>query len=81
MRRASFIIFAALAVFFILLPGAYGFGAGNIPTYSSQEGVAFRHGDIADALSTLKKAVEGGLLSRRTKFSGLDIKRIYFGNL
>ncbi|CAO1635322.1 unnamed protein product [Parajaminaea phylloscopi] len=81
MTRSYFLVLALAALVLVCLaPGAHAFGAGNIPSFSSQEGVAFRHGDLSDALSSLRKAVGGGLLSRGAKFSGLDIKRIYFGN-
>ncbi|POY71751.1 hypothetical protein BMF94_5112 [Rhodotorula taiwanensis] len=53
--------------------------AGNIPSYAFLEGKAFRHGDIEDALAELIKK-SGGFLGRGTKFGGLDIKRVYFGN-
>ncbi|BGP31871.1 hypothetical protein JCM10296v2_003649 [Rhodotorula toruloides] len=61
------------------LPSAHAFGAGNIPGYSFLEGKAFRHGDIEDALAELIKK-SGGILGRGSKFGGLDIKRVYFGN-
>jgi len=54
------------------------FGAGNIPSYSFLEGKAFRHGDIEDILAELIKK-SGGILGRGSKFGGLDIKRVYFG--
>lgn len=73
-------LLVALFLLAILAPAVHAFGAGNIPSFSSQEGVAFRHGDIADALSLLKKTVGSGLLSRGAKFSNLDVKRVYFGN-
>ncbi|GAA6061244.1 hypothetical protein JCM10212_002703 [Sporobolomyces blumeae] len=60
-------------------PQAYAFGAGNIPAYSFLEGKAFRHGDIEDVLADLIKK-SSGFLGRGSKFSGLDIKRVYFGN-
>ncbi|PWN19006.1 Het-C-domain-containing protein [Microstroma glucosiphilum] len=63
-----------------LLPRAAAFGAGNIPSYSHQEGKAFRHGDLADTLSALLKKSGGGLFSGKSKWGGLDIKRVYFGN-
>ncbi|SDA01330.1 BZ3500_MvSof-1268-A1-R1_Chr10-1g02585 [Microbotryum saponariae] len=37
------------------------------------------HGDIEDILARIVKQ-SGGFLGRGSKFSGLDIKRIYFGN-
>ncbi|KAF8649338.1 hypothetical protein AX16_005873 [Volvariella volvacea WC 439] len=64
--------------------GVFAFGAGNIPSFAYIEGRAFRHGDIEDTLSDLiKKSASGalvGLISKGTKFNGLDIKRVYFGN-
>ncbi|KAH7912171.1 Het-C-domain-containing protein [Hygrophoropsis aurantiaca] len=65
--------------------GVYAFGAGNIPSFAYMEGRAFRHGDIANTLAELLKKGAGGfaltsLLSKGTKFAGLDIKRVYFGN-
>ncbi|KAJ3526948.1 hypothetical protein NM688_g8193 [Phlebia brevispora] len=49
------------------------------------EGRAFRHGDIEDTLAELVKKVAGGfaltsLIGKGSKFGGLDIKRVYFGN-
>ena len=62
--------------------GAWAFGAGNIPSLSTVEGVNFRHGDIEDTLATLVMA-SGSFFSRLTggkKFDGLAIKQVYFGN-
>ncbi|KAK2461278.1 hypothetical protein APHAL10511_006805 [Amanita phalloides] len=61
------------------------FGAGNIPSFAYLEGTAFRHGDIEDALANLIKHSASGfalatLISKGTKFSRLDVKRVYFGN-
>jgi hypothetical protein len=53
---------------------------GNIPSYSYLEDKAFRHGDIEDIIATLFKAAGGGFLSRGSKFTPLDVKRVYFGN-
>ena len=53
---------------------------GNIPAYSYLENKAFRHGDIEDVIVRLLKTAGGGFLSRGTKFSPLDVKRVYFGN-
>ncbi|EST05607.1 Heterokaryon incompatibility Het-C [Kalmanozyma brasiliensis GHG001] len=61
------------------VPGAYAFGAGNIPSFAYMEGKAFRHGDIEDILEDLFKKA-GGSLFGSSKFGGLDIKRTYFGN-
>jgi hypothetical protein len=49
------------------------------------EGRAFRHGDIEDSLSDLAKKAGGFALGALigkggSKFRGLDIKRVYFGN-
>ncbi|EIN08362.1 Het-C-domain-containing protein [Punctularia strigosozonata HHB-11173 SS5] len=66
--------------------GAYAFGAGNIPGFAYMEGRAFRHGDIEDVLADLLKKAGGGfslgaLVGKGgSKFGGLDIKRVYFGN-
>ena len=71
---------------------AVAFGAGNIPDYGFLEGKAYRHGDIEDILAEMmiravsadtsgvfdfvkKVAGMGG-----EKFSGLNVKRTYFGN-
>ncbi|KAI8133330.1 hypothetical protein DS838_002765 [Geotrichum bryndzae] len=62
--------------------GAYGFGAGNIPSLAAVEGVNFRHGDIEDTLATLAMA-SGSFISKLKggkKFNNLAIKRVYFGN-
>ncbi|KJA23049.1 hypothetical protein HYPSUDRAFT_66529 [Hypholoma sublateritium FD-334 SS-4] len=80
-----FVIFA----FCLSQNGVYAFGAGNIPSFAYMEGRAFRHGDIEDILSEMIKkgsAAGGGfalgslLGSKGTKFNGLDVKRVYFGN-
>ncbi|KAG9041226.1 hypothetical protein FS837_012538 [Tulasnella sp. UAMH 9824] len=63
--------------------GALAFGAGNIPGFAYLEGKAFRHGDIEDVLADLlKKSAGSGLLGLGggSKFGGLDVKRVYFGN-
>ncbi|EED83141.1 predicted protein [Postia placenta Mad-698-R] len=74
-----------ILVFCVSGNGAYAFGAGNIPGFAYLEGKAFRHGDIEDALSEVAKRAGGfalGALIGRggSKFGGLDIKRVYFGN-
>ncbi|CAK5262127.1 unnamed protein product [Mycena citricolor] len=77
-----------LVLFFVCLSGSsvYAFGAGNIPSFAYMEGRAFRHGDIEDALAELVKRGSGGgfalanILSKGSKFGGLDVKRVYFGN-
>ncbi|KAK7437930.1 hypothetical protein VKT23_018365 [Stygiomarasmius scandens] len=66
--------------------GVYAFGAGNIPSFAYMEGRAFRHGDIEDVLSELVKKAGGGFALASvigkggSKFGGLDVKRVYFGN-
>ncbi|TFL01655.1 heterokaryon incompatibility protein Het-C-domain-containing protein [Pterulicium gracile] len=66
--------------------GVHAFGAGNIPSFSYLEGKAFRHGDIEDVIAEIAKgaggALGGGLafVGMKSKFGGLDVKRIYFGN-
>ncbi|KAK7041417.1 hypothetical protein VNI00_009283 [Paramarasmius palmivorus] len=65
--------------------GVYAFGAGNIPSFAYMEGRAFRHGDIEDTLAELVKKGSSGfalasVLGKGSKFGGLDIKRVYFGN-
>ncbi|GAA5960765.1 hypothetical protein JCM3765_007326 [Sporobolomyces pararoseus] len=72
------LLFVTVAVF-ACLPSAHAFGAGNVASYSFLEGKAFRHGDIEDIIAELIKK-SGGFLGRGSKFGGLDIKRIYFGN-
>ncbi|KAF8518353.1 Het-C-domain-containing protein [Hysterangium stoloniferum] len=86
----SFLIIFLLL--FVLLafcvPQVAAFGAGNIPSFAYLEGKAFRHGDIEDTLQELIKKSSsagggfaiGALLSKGSKFGGLDIKRVYFGN-
>ncbi|TFK72137.1 Het-C-domain-containing protein [Pluteus cervinus] len=80
-----FVIFA----FCLSNSSVFGFGAGNIPSFAYLEGRAFRHGDIEDTLADLiKKGASAGsgfalaslIGSKGTKFNGLDIKRVYFGN-
>jgi hypothetical protein len=54
------------------------------PSFAYLEGKAFRHGDIEDILEDMAKRAGGGFaignLLGRSKFNGLDIKRVYFGN-
>ncbi|KZT43565.1 Het-C-domain-containing protein [Sistotremastrum suecicum HHB10207 ss-3] len=77
-----------LLIFIVLCaPSVHAFGAGNIPSFAYLEGKAFRHGDIEDTLAELlKKGAAGGgfalgsFLGGGSKFGGLDIKRVYFGN-
>ncbi len=84
-RRSALLptLLLALLIVFALasLPQAAAFGAGNIPSFAYLEGKAFRHGDLEDVLADLAKQGGSGFLGLGTsKFSGLDIKRIYFGN-
>jgi len=80
------ILFLLVFIFAVCLSGngVYAFGAGNIPGFAYMEGKAFRHGDIEDALSGMMKRTGGFasaiMLSKGSKFSVLDIKRVYFGN-
>jgi hypothetical protein len=76
-----------LTILVVCLPGngVHAFGAGNIPSFAYMEGRAFRHGDIEDTLSELAKKAGGFALGALigkggSKFRGLDIKRVYFGN-
>ncbi|KAG6827329.1 hypothetical protein H0H92_012203 [Tricholoma furcatifolium] len=87
----AFVLFA----FCLSGNGVYAFGAdlGTIIIrsrsctcrFAYMEGRAFRHGDIEDALSELVKRGAGGfalasIISKGSKFTGLDVKRVYFGN-
>ncbi|KIY47529.1 heterokaryon incompatibility Het-C [Fistulina hepatica ATCC 64428] len=68
--------------------GVAAFGAGKyVEQFAYLEGKAFRHGDIEDVLSELSKSAGGvavltSFLGNKggRKFSGLDVKRVYFGN-
>ncbi|KAL4066987.1 heterokaryon incompatibility protein Het-C-domain-containing protein [Scleroderma yunnanense] len=81
-----FLVLLVVLAFCLSDSGVHAFGAGNIPSFAYMEGKAFRHGDIEDALSELlKKGAAGGfglasLISKGSKFGGLDVKRVYFGN-
>ncbi|WVN85209.1 uncharacterized protein L203_100354 [Cryptococcus depauperatus CBS 7841] len=77
-RAFLYLLVAILALSFT--PKVAAFGAGNIPSFSYLEHKAFRHGDIEDIIANLFKAAGGGFLSRGTKFTPLDVKRVYFGN-
>ncbi|TFK49110.1 Het-C-domain-containing protein [Heliocybe sulcata] len=78
-----------ICILFVSLSSVHAFGAGNIPSFAYLEGKAFRHGDIEDTLAELIKkggggggiAALGSLIGRGgSKFGGLDVKRVYFGN-
>ncbi|KLO15072.1 Het-C-domain-containing protein, partial [Schizopora paradoxa] len=88
-------VFLICSVLLVLAPnGAYAFGAGDIADFSYLNDKAFRHGDIENILATLAKtagrAHGDGLMGFATsllsaaaggsKFSGSDIKKVYFGN-
>ncbi|XP_006463378.1 hypothetical protein AGABI2DRAFT_225120 [Agaricus bisporus var. bisporus H97] len=78
-----FLLLFVLFAFCLSGNGVYAFGAGNIPSFAYMEGKAFRHGDIEDVLAEIVKRAAGGLtavVSKGSKFNGLDIKRVYFGN-
>jgi hypothetical protein len=83
-HNTTFILIFIVCALCISQNGVYAFGAGNIPSFAYMEGRAFRHGDIEDILSQLVKRGATGaiasLLSKGTKFNGLDVKRVYFGN-
>ncbi|WVF72344.1 hypothetical protein IAT40_007158 [Kwoniella sp. CBS 6097] len=80
MARTALLCLVVALVALSFTPGVAAFGAGNIPSYSYLEEKAFRHGDIEDVIANLFKAAGGGFLSRGTKFTPLDVKRVYFGN-
>ncbi|EDR07977.1 uncharacterized protein LACBIDRAFT_297529 [Laccaria bicolor S238N-H82] len=86
-NRTILLLLFFIFAFCLSSNGVHAFGAGNIPSFAYMEGRAFRHGDIEDILSTLAKKGAGGgfvlasmLGGGGSKFNGLDIKRIYFGN-
>ncbi|EEH42000.2 HET-C domain-containing protein HetC [Paracoccidioides lutzii Pb01] len=69
--RSSILI---LAVLLVLLPSQVcAFGAGNIASISTIEGKNWRHGDIEDTIKTLA-------FLKGHKWTGIMIKRLYFGN-
>ncbi|KAH9965181.1 heterokaryon incompatibility Het-C [Russula dissimulans] len=87
MSVSKSVLLVLLTTLVVFLPGSgvYAFGAGNIPSYAYLEGRAFRHGDIEDVLSDLAKKTSGFALGALigkggSKFAGLDVKRVYFGN-
>ncbi|TYJ55362.1 hypothetical protein B9479_003977 [Cryptococcus floricola] len=80
MARTALLFLLVALVALSFTPQVAAFGAGNIPSFSYLEDKAFRHGDIEDIIANLFKAAGGGLLSRGTKFTPLDVKRVYFGN-
>ncbi|RPD61288.1 Het-C-domain-containing protein [Lentinus tigrinus ALCF2SS1-6] len=83
----TYLLLLVLCIVILCVPGegVYAFGAGNIPSFAFLEGRAFRHGDIEDTLSEVAKKAGGFALGALigkggSKFGGLDIKRVYFGN-
>ncbi|KAI0254644.1 heterokaryon incompatibility protein Het-C-domain-containing protein [Lactifluus subvellereus] len=83
--RSTCLVLLAILVVCLQGTGVHAFGAGNIPSFAYMEGRAFRHGDIEDTLSELAKKTGGFALGALigkggSKFGGLDIKRVYFGN-
>jgi len=72
-------IFVGLLIF-LCISSVAAFGAGHIPTYAYLKQKAFRHGDIEDTLADLIMRRASGIFSKNTKFSGLMVKQVYFGN-
>ncbi|QSS58779.1 HET-C domain-containing protein HetC [Histoplasma capsulatum] len=69
----TFAIFI-LAILLVLLPSqVHAFGAGNIASISVVEGRNWRHGDIEDTVKALA-------FIKGHKWTGIMIKRLYFGN-
>ncbi|KDQ58757.1 hypothetical protein JAAARDRAFT_128374 [Jaapia argillacea MUCL 33604] len=88
-RNTKFLLLFLLLFICLSSNGVYAFGAGNIPGFAYMEGKAFRHGDIEDVIGTMVKRGAGGggmaaigslLGNKGSKFTGLDVKRVYFGN-
>ncbi|KAI0760246.1 heterokaryon incompatibility protein Het-C-domain-containing protein [Fomes fomentarius] len=87
MATNTYLFLLVLCIVILCVPeeGVYAFGAGNIPSFAFLEGKAFRHGDIEDTLGDVAKKAGGFALGALigkggSKFGGLDIKRVYFGN-
>ncbi|BFZ61610.1 hypothetical protein YB2330_002682 [Saitoella coloradoensis] len=82
--KSLFIFAVTVAVILALSSPAHAFGAGNVPSYGYLEGKAFRHGDLEDTLKELVMKYSSGLfglgIGGNSKFSGLNVKRVYFGN-
>lgn len=72
-RKNGYVIPIILVAFLVFVPSVTAFGAGNIPSISSIEGINFRHGDIEDMLKTVA-CIKGH------KWTSMMIKRVYFGN-
>ncbi|EPQ66866.1 Bgt-440 [Blumeria graminis f. sp. tritici] len=73
-RKNGYVIPIILVAFLVFVPSVTAFGAGNIPSISSIEGINFRHGDIEDMLKTVA-CIKGH------KWTSMMIKRVYFGIL
>ncbi|KAK8193110.1 heterokaryon incompatibility protein Het-C-domain-containing protein [Phyllosticta capitalensis] len=73
MRRLHLSLFVVFIVLFCLARPSLQFGAGNIASISSIEGVNWRHGDIEDMLKKVA-CLKGH------KWTSMMIKRVYFGN-
>ncbi|KAK7511580.1 heterokaryon incompatibility protein Het-C-domain-containing protein [Phyllosticta citriasiana] len=73
MRRLHVTLFVVFIVLFCLARPSLQFGAGNIASISTVEGVNWRHGDIEDMLKKVA-CLKGH------KWSSMMIKRVYFGN-
>ncbi|OCB88893.1 Het-C-domain-containing protein [Sanghuangporus baumii] len=56
MSRLSIFFLSVLILLAILPTGTYAFGAGSIPNFSYLNDRAFRHGDIAEVLTTIAKS-------------------------
>ncbi|KAK2759163.1 hypothetical protein FQN54_003263 [Arachnomyces sp. PD_36] len=69
--KSSLLVLALLLVF--LPTQVHAFGAGNIASISKIEGKNWRHGDIEDMLKTVA-------FIKGHKWTGMMVKRVYFGN-
>ncbi|KAL5511341.1 hypothetical protein ACEPAH_4557 [Sanghuangporus vaninii] len=56
MTRLSIFFLSVLILLAVLPTGTYAFGAGSIPNFSYLNDRAFRHGDIAEVLTTIAKS-------------------------
>ncbi|KIP11709.1 hypothetical protein PHLGIDRAFT_27734 [Phlebiopsis gigantea 11061_1 CR5-6] len=92
---SSTVLILSLVVLILLPSQTYAFGAGEIPDFAYLNDKAFRHGDLENVLAELAKtaggaAAGGGLFGMAqsilgaatggSKFSGSDVKKVYFGN-
>ncbi|ELU41867.1 heterokaryon incompatibility protein HET-C [Rhizoctonia solani AG-1 IA] len=77
-RFPYFILICVLILICLPTEGVYAFGAGNIPSYSHMEG---KEDTLAELAAGAGKGLLGiSALGGAKKFTGLQIKRIYFGN-